>query len=522
MSASTSNSRRKFLGQALAGGVVLGTHLVAGATKAAHAEEMKAMTTDSNGKMNVLLILTDDQGADLACLGTQGMQTPNIDALYERGVGFEQAYSTSASCSPARSGLLTGMYPHANGHWRNTHSPTVPGNDVDYSRESKYKEIEPVGVHEDIPTIVEILNAAGYATAINEKFHLSPVWKYPFTHRFGASPKPQTHGKAMRDFMQAKGDRPFFMMANIGNTHRPFPPHIVDEVPKVDPGAIEIPANYCDTPEMRADFEDYYNTVQGADACVGELLKALEASGEAEHTLVIFTSDQGFCFHRAKATSYHKGTYVPFCISGPGIKRGERTETLVSHVDVMPTILDFLGISIPETVQGQSLLPWCGGKDAAPEGREFVGAEHNAHGPNPLEYYPSRAITDGRFYYIRNLMHERCWEGDPADLIDNPTEEVHFAGPADAFPTPGWHNHSFAATVHAREEFPVQYDLLKATLKRPAEELYDLHLDPDETRNLADDPRYETHLARMREALDSWQTETDDPGVKTRDIPRRQ
>jgi hypothetical protein len=155
--------------------------------------------------------------------------------------------------------------------------------------------------------------------------------------------------------------------------------------------------------------------------------------------------------------------------------------------------------------------------------RNYVFAEHNAHGANPLQYFPIRSVFDGRLHYLRNLTPERCWDGDPASLVAaaRTPAEVLFAGPADAFPGGRWDNHSYEATVRAREEFPAQYGLLADIFHRPAEELYDLHGDPHETNNVAADPRYATHLKRLRAALDDWMEQTNDPGVALRETPRR-
>jgi len=163
-----------------------------------------------------------------------------------RGGLFRRAYATCASCSPARSSILTGMVPHSNGHWRNTHAPSLSAPDEDFGPNSRYGDIEKVGVHEDIPTLVEILNDQDYVTGITQKFHLSPPWKYPFMHRFNAASAPRSHRAAAEVFLSECGDKPFFLMANIGNMHQPFAGHIVDidaarVVPSLRTGPFMIP-----------------------------------------------------------------------------------------------------------------------------------------------------------------------------------------------------------------------------------------------------------------------------------------
>ena len=120
-------------------------------------------------------------------------------------------------------------------------------------------------------------------------------------------------------------------------------------------------------------------------------------------------------------------------------------------------------------------------------------------------------------------MPERKWEGELESVLhmSYPPVELGFAGPYDAFPGGPWDNHSYEATVLARDNFPLQYDLLKNIFNRPTEELYDLHNDPNEIYNLAEDNRYAHHLNRLRKALDQWMDETDDPGLNLHNIPRR-
>jgi len=472
---------------------------------------------------NVLLIVTDDQSVHLECYGTRGISTPATTRLAREGVLFRNAYATCASCSPARSGILTGMYPHSNGHWRNTHAPSLSAPDEDFGPQSRYRDIEKVGVHEDIPTLVEILNRAGFVTGITQKFHLSPPWKFSFTYRYPAGYHPDSHRSAMEAFLEASADKPFFLMANIGNTHRPFSKHVVKiAAPQVDPNQIEVPANLPDTPMLRKDMAQYLDTVQCADACTGAILDALRASGRFDRTLIIFTSDQGYCFHRAKATAYDLGVHVPLIIAGPGLSRGLASNQLVSHVDLVPTILDLLDLSVPDMVQGKSLRTLLEGRNAS-AWRTVVFSEHNSHGPNPNEYYPIRGAFDGRFHYLRNLYPERRWTGDPDSLLASGfnTNDIGFAGPADAFPGGPWDNHSYEATVLAKDIFPIQYNLLSLTFQRPAEELYDHHHDPFEMQNLVRDPRYHEHLERLRVTLNDWMQATTDPGKNLRNVPRR-
>lgn len=471
---------------------------------------------------NFILLLTDDQSYHLSLIGTPAIRTPNIDSLAKRGMFFTKAYSAAASSAPCRSVLLTGMYPHSNGHWRNTITPKMDAPEIQFGRQSTI--VDPVGVHEDIPTLIEMLNSIGYFTGITGKFHLSPPWKFPFLYRFPAGSATVSRYNVAVDFFKKTMNKPFFLQVNIGSTHRPFRTHTSGtETPKVSPDDVTITPNWPDTKITREDYAEYLSAVEQADAIIGEVLKALEESGQTKNTIIIYTSDQGFCYTRAKATTYEWGVHVPFSITGPGIVANARTSELVGHIDITPTILDYAGITIPSTVQGISLRDMLEGKKKT-TGRSYIFSEHNAHGPGAGEYYPTRTVTDGRYRYMRNLAYQIV----PDYPLERFINDEAFANKAkglawtclDATPGGPWGNRAFAEIIKNKEEFPVQYELLRTSFFRPKEELYDLEKDPYEMKNIAGNPEYKAILARLSKSLDDWMKDTNDDG-DPRSHPRR-
>lgn len=291
----------------------------------------------------------------------------------------------------------------------------------------------------------------------------------------------------------------------------------------MSPNDVQVPPNWPDTEITREDYAEYLSTVEHADAVVGEVLKALNESGQAENTIVIYTSDQGFCYHRAKASTYDWGVHVPLSIAGPGISGNIQTSELVSHIDLTPTILDFAGITIPTTIQGMSLRRLLEGKNKT-SGQSFIFSEHNAHGLATEEYYPTRTVTDGHFRYIRNLRNEIV----PDYPIERFVTDEAFADKSkglawlclDATPGGNWGNRAFAEVINSKSQFPVQYELLKATFFRPKEELYDLENDPYDMNNLVAVPEYKNMLEKLRQVLDDWMKKTNDDG-DPRSHPRR-
>ncbi len=454
---------------------------------------------------NILIILADDQGAHLSAVGTPGIDTPAVDELARKGTLFTRAYSVVASCSPSRSALLTGMYPHSNGHWRNTATPELSEPDSQFTRQST--KLDEVGVHEDIVTLNEILGEAGYFRAITQKFHLSPPWKFPFDARDPVGTEPEKFQRVIGEFIAAAGERPFFIQANVAATHRPFPAHLKSfHEPWPEADRILVPPYLPDTPAMRADLQQYFAAVELADRCAAAILNALDEAGVRENTLVIYTSDQGEPYHRAKATAYEGGIHVPLVIGGRGLQQGVVSDALVSEVDILSTVLDYVNLPVPAAAQGQSLLPILTGRKKSIEGRNYVFAEHNSHGPAPAEINPNRAATDGRFYYILNLMPERSYEL-PEDLRK---------------PGPPWFNGSYEAALASAKDFPEHHRQLTMLLQgRPKEELYDLQTDPGQLHNLADQPEFSTQLHEMRQAVATWRNATWDVAEDPREITRR-
>ena len=455
---------------------------------------------------NVVLILADDQGAHLSALGTPGISTPNVDALAGAGVLFTNAFAAVPSCSPSRSAINTGMYPHRNGHWRNTITPKLTDPDRDFTRESS--RVDAVGIYEYITTLPEVLQEAGYFTGITQKFHMSPPWKFPYTARDPVNNDPEEYRKVMLEWIAEAGDRPFFVQANVSPPHRPFRNHLSGHPGYLpDTADLEVPADLPHTPMLMNDLQEYFACVQLADACAGAIIAALRESGQLENTLIIYTGDQGQAYQRAKATAYYAGLHVPLVISGPGVTKGKVSDSLVSHVDLMPTILEFLELDTPRRMQGLPLWDLIGNGVTKRQGyrRPYVFGEANSHGPPREEHYPTRIVFDGRYYYMQNLM---------------PDKDHRL--PADMTAVEPWGNYAYTATVEAAERHPLPYRLLRQLESgRPPVELYDIIDDPACTRNLAGTPELANVEARLSGALQNWRKRTGDRYADPLDIPTR-
>jgi N-sulfoglucosamine sulfohydrolase len=251
------------------------------------------------------------------------------------------------------------------------------------------------------------------------------------------------------------------------------------------PDEVTLPSFLPDRPEVRADLADYYQSISRLDQGIGLMLEALDRSGHAGDTLVIFLSDNGMPFPGAKTTLYDPGLNLPLMIRSPAQKKpGMVNRALVSWVDVLPTILDWTGVKGSRNLAGRSLLPIL--EEENPKGWDEVFASHVCH--EVTMYYPMRMIRTRTHKYIRNLAHQ----------LDYPCAQ-------DLYDSPTWQG------ILKRGDRMMGNRTLEQYVHRPAEELYDLEKDPGELHNLAGEASTSTTLADLRKRLKGWQEKTNDP-----------
>ena len=448
---------------------------------------------------NVLIFITEDQSADLGCLGTKGLDTPHLDRFAASGVNFTRAFALSPVCSPSKMALFTGTYPHANSATRNVFNYGV---DFPLPADKDPSDLRLGGVHEDLPTLVELLRANDVFTAVSSKTHVQPVRKFPFHAGYRKTGTPRDARALVSDVMERSGDRPFFLWYNIGSPHLPFKnvPQANGKwdpkggllgdggVTNVDPNMIVVPNCYPDVPAVRQDMADYYGAIECIDDIFQAVLKTLEARNELDNTLVIFTSDHGIGLHRAKQSIYAAGLQVPFLARAPDSSGGRTIKHPVSHLDISPTVLDYLGIDQPRSMIGKSLRPILTGRQSTfPDRPTILTACHR--------YYQARAVNDGSFYYIRNLNQPKGGTLQNARAVLN-TDQYQ--------PGPPWFNRTYPATVAAKGT--PQFTLLKRIVEGglPEEELYDLEKDPSMVHNLIGNPEHAPRVATLKKELAKW------------------
>jgi N-sulfoglucosamine sulfohydrolase len=421
---------------------------------------------------NILYLHSHDTGRYIQPYG-HAVATPNLQGLAQQGVLFRQNFCVSPTCSPSRAALLTGSYPHENGMAGLAHRGFALN---DYHQH-----------------MLHTLRALGYEAVLAGVQHIAARqgetagWQVIGYDRRLEGPQEQ----AAVEFLSGAPSQPFFLDVGFEETHREYPP--IAGAPD-DPRYCLPPAPLPDTPATRQDMARFKASARELDRKMGLVLAALEASGLAENTLVICTTDHGIAFPRMKCNLHDSGIGVSLILRGPGgFSGGKVVDAMTSHLDLFPTVCDLLGIAPPAWLRGKSLLPLVEAHDSsssvetqhfASEGETQDIASLRIHDELFFEvnyhaaYEPMRAVRTPRWKYIRR------YDGRTRPVMPNCDD-----GESKSV----WLEHGW-------RERPV-----------PEEALFDLVFDPNETANLAPDPRCQPVLEEMRARLARWMQATDDP-----------
>jgi arylsulfatase A-like enzyme len=400
---------------------------------------------------NILYVHSHDTGRYVQPYG-HAIPTPNIQRLADQGIMFRNAFCAAPSCSGARAALMTGEYCHTNGMIGLAH------------RGFRLTDLD--------RQLVRVLSAAGYHTELIGEQHITTDPTTLGFHVIREIPDTRVHSVAPAaiDALRGALPEPFYMSVGFFETHRTFfePSSVSDRVYSLPPPFLP------DTQEIREDVAGYKASARSLDHGIGSVLDALHLTRLDERTLVICTTDHGLAFPTAKANLLDPGIGVMLILRGPeGFGGGRAFDELVSHLDVFPTICDLAGIQPPPWLVGRSLVPLV--RDREPAGtRSHIFAELTYH----AAYEPQRAIRTERHKYIRRFDDYPYPVAPNCD--DSPSKDAYLA-------------HGWATRPVARES------------------LHDLFFDPGEARNVIDTPGYAPVLADLRERLERWMIDTDDP-----------
>lgn len=432
---------------------------------------------------NILFITADDmEGTTPGVFGGPEGVTPALDALAAEGAVFRRAHVAVAVCQPSRSAIMTGLWPHRNGA----------------------EGFEPI--RDGVPVVTTLLADAGYRTGILGKVnHLQPVESFGWDtivemRDLGLGRDPRRYAEETARFLGEADGRPWFLMVNAHDPHRPF--HGSEDMERMfgeaasavpEPSRVfdadeagPLPGYLPELDEVRTEYAQYLSSARRCDDVVAAVLGELEATGQVTDTLVVFLSDNGMAFPFSKANCYLQSTHTPLLLRWPGVIDAgtDVPDAFVTMLDLFPTFCEVAGVD-PGGTDGTSLLPLATGSSSTARD-SIVTVFHETAGKGR---YEMRCIQDDRYGYIWN-----AWaDGDAEYRAEN------------------MQGLSWTAMVEAAPARPEVADRVDFYRHRAPEELYDLVADPWSLHNLAADDSAASELAAKRSALLEWMEETGDP-----------
>jgi N-sulfoglucosamine sulfohydrolase len=439
-------------------------------------------------KPNVLIITTDDMSCD--SVGAFGCKlkdtTPHMDRLASQSLRFNHAHTVVGNCMPSRNVMWSGRFPHNN---RIEGFKAIPKAEANY------------------PVMGTLMHDAGWFTGIRHKVsHSTPYSPFPWdinldSDESGNKPHvkdPATYGRTLSDGVTAakKAGKPFCLMLNVADPHKPFysegnrgetAPDKNVPTKVFTPEEVPVPGFLPDDPIVRKELALYYSSVRRADDAVGSILAALKASGEDENTIIIFLSDHGMPLPFAKTQLYHHSSRTPLMIRWPGVtKPGEvDNEHLVSTVDLLPTLLDMVGIEHPPGFDGRSFAPVLKGEKQPDRTMVFKEHNENAGGQNT----PMRAVQTKDWLYVFSPWSNGTRVMSGATAGTSTCRQMRVLAKTNA-------------------DIAARIDLFD---HRVPEEAYEVGYDPDALTNLISKPEHAAQVATLEKALEDWMVRTKDP-----------
>ncbi len=439
---------------------------------------------------NFLLITVDDMNYNsiefLKDSDKRHLLTPNLDKLRSEGAYFSDSHVAIALCQPSRSVLMTSKYPHCNGA-------------------RGFENIAP-----NVKTLTGILHDKGfYNGIIGKENHISPreqffwdMYEKSLCPESGYGRDPEFYYQKTTTFLSdaKKENKPFFLMVNSDDPHRPFA-NSEDEVMMFGKNLpceeiftvddVEVPGMLPELDAVRTEFAEYLNSVHRGDKTIGRVLEALEEAGQTENTVIVFLSDNGMSMPFCKANCYLNSTKSPFIIKWAGkIEKNIEIDALVSSIDFMPTVLDIVGETPPEDIDGRSFLDLLYGKrDTQSETiyTTFFKTAKN-HITKAEKWFPMRCVQDKRFAYIYN-----GWSDG----------ETHYQTETMAGLT-------FEAMKEAAKTDEKIAKRVSFYLERIPEEFYDYKNDPNALNNLIDSPQHKEKIGKMRQKMLEYMMQSND------------
>ena len=410
---------------------------------------------------NFVVIFTDDQGyADLSCFGGTHVNTPRIDQMAAEGAKLTSFYVAAPVCTPSRAALMTGCYPKR----------------IDMARGSKFVVLlagDRKGLNPEEITIAEVLKSAGYKTGMFGKWHLGDQPEFmptrqgfdeffgiPYSHdihpfhpqqkHFKFPPLPLMNGETVIEldpdadyltqrfteravqFIDANKDRPFFLYLPHPAPHKPL--HVAPPYMKTVPEDVKA------TLSQETNNIDYQTrnqllpqVISEIDWSVGQVLDALKRNGIDEHTVVIFTSDNGPAVGKAtplkgrKGQTFEGGMREPTVIRWPGkIPAGTVNDELMTAMDLLPTFAGLAGAPVPSdrVIDGKDVWPVLTANEASPHEAFFYYKVNNLEAVRSGKWKLFMTKTSGRKKATPKLYNLEQDIGESTDVSQANPEVV--------------------------------------------------------------------------------------------------
>ena len=433
-------------------------------------------------KPNIIWITIEDQSQYLLPFnGNDDVSLPNLQKIADESLIFENMYSTYPVCAPARSAIITGMYPNSIGtHNMRTMAYSYYKKNGNLGERNENEKVLGIPRYssklaESIKTFPSILRENGYFTYNKDKGDYNFIISDSTWSEYGTNEKI------------TKADSPIFAVYNYNVTHESSMWQRDKEPLKVDPKDLKIiPPVFPDDSIVRHSLAVNYSNLIEMDRQVGNLVNQLKEEDLYDDSYIFFYSDHGGPFPRHKRAIYETGTKVPFFVKLPkGRKEKIDTNEFLSFIDFAPTVLSIAGIEVPSFLQGKAFL----GKYKDESKRKYLFTASDRFDENPDRI---RAVRNDKFKYIRNYFPEN----------------------------------SHALNVAYRRQMVLMRHLTSLNLKgklskehdlwfrvpKLREELYDLENDPFELSNLSNKPEYLDQLNSLSKVMDNWIEEIDDLG----------
>ncbi|ROQ21703.1 putative sulfatase [Marinimicrobium koreense] len=421
---------------------------------------------------NILLFIADDLGyLDTEIANSPDAKTPNIKQLASEGMVFERAYVNSPTCAPSRAALFTGLRSQRNGIEANHDKTRLEG----------------------VKHILTGFQDLGYEIAAFGKIRHGKKGQDPWDHGVEHYGADSIDIQEIATFLKKRDpNRPLLLLVGSNPPHVPWP-----RKSSFDPKDVTLPIKSIDTPKTRISWSQYLEDVRTMDELFGQT-KTLFEQYSGKNSIVAFTSDHGAQWPFAKWNLYEAGTRVPLVLKWPEkVPAGSDTQALVSWIDIFPTLTELAGGTLKVDIDGTSFANVL--RHGKKDHREKVFTTHTGDGvgPNAANSYPMRAVVQERFKYIRNMHPEFLY-------TNHLTKNVHMD-----------HNKHWPEWEKRAKHDPHSAAIVGAYLARPAEELYDLKLDPHEQNNLAQDPDHVDALLTLRNELNQFMHESRDRVIVT-------